>query len=288
MKLLTGPVLAAFLVCGPSPQNTGIAGIVLVPEMLCIDVDEEQQVTANAFGFDGMAIANPMVTWTIADTSIATVTQDGKVKGVAVGSTKLTASAGSAMSNEVTVTVPKACSVTVKERWRVRGKHTQTVTTQNTSGTSVTEGDALVEGERFSNHNMLVMTVKGESGSATHVRNTTLGDCTERAELSGPVLPPMDCAIFFLPQEGDAFNVATYGECTTSMMGTNTRTCPLNQGGTTSFMTTERLAWLFMPQMPKFLKTVTSLTFQDTYTTTTGTAPNVTVDTWEWSGTKQP
>ena len=80
-----------------------VTGVTATAAKTTIKVDEETQATATV----APAEANQAVTWTSADSKIATVDATGKIKGVAVGKVKIKATsvADTSRSGEVEITV---------------------------------------------------------------------------------------------------------------------------------------------------------------------------------------
>ncbi len=95
---------------------TRVASITIAPAPANVDVGNALQLSAEARDADGNVIEGVSLTWSSADASVATVTQDGLVTGVGGGTAQITATAGNASgSATVTVEVPVASVSIVPE-----------------------------------------------------------------------------------------------------------------------------------------------------------------------------
>lgn len=80
-------VSLAAVACKPDPEAVAVTGVTLDKEVLSLVVETESTLVATVAPEDA---ADKTVTWSIADTAIATVDATGKVTAVAVGETELT------------------------------------------------------------------------------------------------------------------------------------------------------------------------------------------------------
>lgn len=101
--VLTGALILA--ACTPAAPKPEVASIVLTPDAPKIIVGSTQPFTAVAKDKDGKTISGVSFTYTSSDTSKATINGSGVAIGMGVGTSKITAKAGSKTSNEVTLTV---------------------------------------------------------------------------------------------------------------------------------------------------------------------------------------
>lgn len=101
--VLTGALILA--ACTPAAPKPEVASIVLTPDAPKITVGGTQPFTAVAKDKDGKTISGVSFTYTSSDTSKATINGAGVATGVAVGTSNITAKAGSKTSNAVTLTV---------------------------------------------------------------------------------------------------------------------------------------------------------------------------------------
>jgi uncharacterized protein YjdB len=88
---------------GPGP----LAAITLTPTSLSLVVGGTQQVIATALDASGTVLSGVSISWSSANSSVATVNQSGLVAGAGAGNTTVTASSGSVSASvPVTVTAP--------------------------------------------------------------------------------------------------------------------------------------------------------------------------------------
>ncbi|MBS3966751.1 MAG: Ig domain-containing protein, partial [Truepera sp.] len=123
-RLLVGALLLALAVLLAACPGVGVP-----PAVTSVTINEPDQsvVVGGTFTFtatvDAVGGANPAVTWSSSDETVATVDTNGVVTGVAVGTATITATSvfNSAISDTVTVTVtatppaPAVNSVTINE-----------------------------------------------------------------------------------------------------------------------------------------------------------------------------
>lgn len=87
------------------------ATLTLTPSSLTLVPGQPQIISVVARDASGTTISNPAVNWSSANNAIASVTSDGRVTGVGVGSTRITATSGPALTT-VTVNVIDGAYVT--------------------------------------------------------------------------------------------------------------------------------------------------------------------------------
>ncbi|MGL5336094.1 MAG: Ig-like domain-containing protein, partial [Enterovibrio sp.] len=91
------------------------SSIEITPSPVKMPIGPALQLNARAGYSDGSSYdVTNTVKWKLADTDIATVTQDGKLTGLAVGETTLTATKNGVTSNPVTVTISDAVITAVQ------------------------------------------------------------------------------------------------------------------------------------------------------------------------------
>ncbi|HKY97495.1 MAG TPA: endo-1,4-beta-xylanase [Gemmatimonadaceae bacterium] len=89
----------------PTNQTPTVASITLSATQVSLVPGQPQDVQATARDAGGTVITSPGITWTSGSNAVATVASDGRITGVAVGNTTVTAKAGTAeVSVPVTVT----------------------------------------------------------------------------------------------------------------------------------------------------------------------------------------
>lgn len=110
-------VLAALLSCGGSSTGPGggnVASIALTPSTATVSIGATTPFQATPKDASGKTMTGVTVFWNSEHTDIATVNSSGVVTGVALGSTRIAASAGGASATAtVTVTDQPVASVTV-------------------------------------------------------------------------------------------------------------------------------------------------------------------------------
>src|SRR5215472_14648356 len=98
-------VLCLTVVAGCGGKSHRITSIVIAPSSASISAGLTQQFTATAHHADGTTTdVTATVTWTSSSTAVATISPGGLAKGVAQGSTQITASDGKVTSSAVTLT----------------------------------------------------------------------------------------------------------------------------------------------------------------------------------------
>lgn len=97
--------------------NLPVATVTLLPASLALVVGGSATVTANLFDTNNAALTGRVVTWSSANSAVATVSATGLVTGVATGSTTVTAtSEGRSATAPVTVTPNTAVTFTLSGR----------------------------------------------------------------------------------------------------------------------------------------------------------------------------
>lgn len=92
-----------------------VATVAVAPNPASVTVGQSSQLVATAKDANGNAVTGRPVTWSSANTAIATVSESGLLKGVAAGTTTITATIdGKSGSTPVTVTNVPVASVTVQ------------------------------------------------------------------------------------------------------------------------------------------------------------------------------
>jgi len=86
-----------------------VAAVVISPATAWVPVGQEVQLTATIKGDAGNVLTGRGVTWTTSNASVATVSGSGLVRGVTVGTIRITAtSEGKSASADLTITTPPA------------------------------------------------------------------------------------------------------------------------------------------------------------------------------------
>ncbi len=102
--------LAALAACGESTGVENVSRIELTPASPAVDVGLSIQFTARAFDVNGNVLSNVPFSWSSSDSAVASVDTNGLATGNRVGSTAITASAGSATpASQVLVVDPSKC-----------------------------------------------------------------------------------------------------------------------------------------------------------------------------------
>jgi acetyl esterase/lipase len=97
-----------------SVSNTPVAGITVTPDRVEVPVDGSVTLTATVRDADGNVLPGRAVTWTSSAPTVASVSTDGRVRGEAVGSAVITASAeGQSGSAEARVLLTPVANVTI-------------------------------------------------------------------------------------------------------------------------------------------------------------------------------
>jgi hypothetical protein len=104
--------------CGGGPTDTRVpAAISVTPTSISLDaVGQTQQLTPVVTDQDGTTIASPSISWSSANTAVATVTGTGLVSAAGSGSATITARSGA-----VSTTVPVTVSQTPTQLQKVAG-----------------------------------------------------------------------------------------------------------------------------------------------------------------------
>ncbi len=121
--LLLFLLLAASLSCGGStsgPSATTVAAVTVSAPLKNIDVGNTTQLSAVAFDQTGAQLLGVTFQWSSSDKTIATVSNTGVVTGVAVGSARISALAGT-VSGFADVTVGPKMTTQLTEKRIARG-----------------------------------------------------------------------------------------------------------------------------------------------------------------------
>jgi uncharacterized protein YjdB len=116
-------VVAGGLSCGGSasgPSATIVAAVTVSAPLKTIDVGHTTQLSAVAFDQTGAQLVGVTFQWSSSDKTIATVSNEGVVTGVAVGSARITAMTGT-VSGFADVTVGPMMTTQLTEKHIVRG-----------------------------------------------------------------------------------------------------------------------------------------------------------------------
>ena len=121
--LLLFLLVAAGLSCGGStsgPSVTMVASVTVSAPLKSIDVGKTAQLSAVAFDQTGAQLVGVTFQWFSSDKTIATVSNTGAVTGVAVGSARISATAGT-VSGFADVTVGPMMTTQLTEKHIARG-----------------------------------------------------------------------------------------------------------------------------------------------------------------------
>lgn len=121
--LLLFLLVAAGLSCGGSssgPSATVVAAVTVSAPLKTIDVGHTAQLSAVAFDQTGAQLLGVTFQWSSSDQTIATVSSTGLVTGVAVGSARISAMAGT-VSGFADVTVGPMMTTQLTEKHIARG-----------------------------------------------------------------------------------------------------------------------------------------------------------------------
>ena len=108
------PAVDTALIQVGSPATGSAASITVNPSSLNISAGASGNVAATAYDGSGNSISNAVFTWSIGNTSIATLSANGnevQVTGVSPGTTQLTATAASGATGSITVTISASASL---------------------------------------------------------------------------------------------------------------------------------------------------------------------------------
>ena len=115
-SLIASATLGVFIAaCGSdadvAPPLAGVATVSIVPSTLALLIGSSAQLTVTAQDGAGTILQNRTITWTSSDTAVATVSTDGTVRGVNLGSAVVSANIeGTRASVPVTVSRPVSTS----------------------------------------------------------------------------------------------------------------------------------------------------------------------------------
>lgn len=121
--LLLFLLIAAGLSCGGStsgPSTSMVAAVTVSAPLKSIDVGHTAQLSAVAFDQTGAQLVGVTFQWSSSDQTIATVSSTGVVTGVAVGSARISAMAGT-VSGFADVTVGPMMTTQLTETHIARG-----------------------------------------------------------------------------------------------------------------------------------------------------------------------
>jgi uncharacterized protein YjdB len=131
---------SAVTVTAPAP--TPVATVTVAPTTANLTVNATQQITATPRDAQGNALIGRQVTWSSANTAIATVSSTGLITAKAVGGTTVTAtSEGKTGTVTVTVAAPAVGSVSVTPTSvtiNIAGTTTLTATVRDVDGATIT------------------------------------------------------------------------------------------------------------------------------------------------------
>ena len=131
---------SAVTVTAPAPAP--VATVTVAPTSANLTVNATQQITATPRDAQGNALTGRQVTWSSANTAIATVSSTGLITAKAVGGTTVTAtSEGKTGTVTVTVAAPTVGSVAVTPTsvtLNIAGSTTLTATVRDDGGTTIT------------------------------------------------------------------------------------------------------------------------------------------------------
>ena len=71
--------------CGSSTEPNAVAAVAVTPDSVTLTVESIKQFAAVPSNADGSVLSGRLITWSTSDKTIATVSRDGLVKGIAPG-----------------------------------------------------------------------------------------------------------------------------------------------------------------------------------------------------------
>lgn len=111
---LTAVITVALGACLDLNPNTEACSVTIAPTTISLSVNERVPIVGTAFDCDGASIKNKKINFSTGDATIATVSSDGAVIGIAPGQTTVSAVAnGKTGTAQVTVTAERANEVTL-------------------------------------------------------------------------------------------------------------------------------------------------------------------------------
>jgi len=155
-----------------------VASVTVSPGADTIAVGGSAPLTATVADSGGTALADRVVTWSSADTAIATVDSTGSVTGVAVGTTTITAESGG-VSGDATVVVESAPVASVD----ITGQDAHALYITNASG--YPDSLQLTATPKDANGNSLSRSVTWMSLDTTQAKVSNTGLVTDGAYLVG-------------------------------------------------------------------------------------------------------
>jgi uncharacterized protein YjdB len=197
--MLTGAGLTGCLDLGPEKA----CSVTIAPTNVTVAVNGRQAIVGTAFDCAGKSIRNKKISFSTANASVATVSEDGFVIGISVGQTTVSANANDQSATaQVTVTPELVASVVVNPpaaTLRVGNTRIFTAQLRNSSGT------AVVKPIQWTSSNTTVATVT-QNGTVTAVGPGQAQIVAEADQVIGgsvvtvTLLPVGSCAVSPLTQ----------------------------------------------------------------------------------------
>ena len=183
-------ILALGAACRGFFQNPILSSLTISPANPTIETgntDNTVQMVVSGTNNDGSPTSNPSVSWSISDTSVASISSTGLVKSVATGTATITATSkqNSAVSATQTVTVVVGCiqSITVAPS---SGAVTSTQTASFTATANTCNGSPdITSVATWTSSNTNLATVAGGVVSET-AGNTQTGNVQITASITTP------------------------------------------------------------------------------------------------------
>lgn len=171
----------------------------IVPSTVSVPVNSTYRLTGTAFDCEGNSIRNKRILYSSSNNNVATITSDGAVIGVAVGTASITAASdGKSASAQVTVTAEAAANIVITPGsliLRRTNTRQMTATARNSSG-------ALVTGRtvRWSSSNAAIATVDQNGlvtalASGTAVINAEIDQTVGSATIVVTEIPIGSCSL---------------------------------------------------------------------------------------------
>lgn len=157
-RLLLGLATGTLAGCLDLKVMPDACSVSIVPSAVSVPVNSAYQLTGAAFDCDGNSIRNKKILFSSSNQAVATVTSEGGVIGVSVGSASISATAdGKTASTQITVTPEAASTIVISPNALIlRRTNTRqlTATARNSSG-AVVSGRAV----RWSSSNTAIASV---------------------------------------------------------------------------------------------------------------------------------
>jgi uncharacterized protein YjdB len=157
----------------PLAPDATVASVRVSPGVLSLSVGESAPLTVRALDAAGRTLPGRAASWSVADASVASVTQDGRVRALAPGNTDIVARIdGRRASVMVTVTAEAVASVTVSPaavELQSGGTTTLGATVVGTRGTTLA-GRAL----EWRSSNPAIVTVSSDGTVTAHAAGTAV------------------------------------------------------------------------------------------------------------------